>query len=237
MAEEPRKGDPNPGGEPALRKPGGQPDPTGPNNPGPRESGMGTGGPGPDRGPIFQGHVDMAKAMGGGDAGVGGGPQGGTVPDGTGADTSGTTPAKRIEPSAEDKAKGVEEQHLVNVAGDPRIARDAALPGSSGEGSRAVGQAGSGSTTEVPGGLASHAAGATEGTVGGSAGLGVGGPTPGISPIADAGARGAGARDTRTREGGAMAEKDKGAEMGGQGSGGMSPTNSPGSVGGGNAGG
>ncbi len=241
MAEEPRKCDPNPGGEPALRKPDSQLEPTGPDNPGPRASGMGTGGPGPERGPIFQGHVDMAKAMGGDSAGVGGGPQGGTVPEGSGADTSGTTPAKRIEPSAEDKARGVEEQHVVNVAGDPRIARDAALPGSAGEGSRVVGAAGSGSTTEVPGGLPSNATGASEGMVGGSAGLGVGGPTPGTSPIADAGARGAGARDTRTREGGAMAEKDKAAEMGGQGSGGMSPTNSPGPVGrpggGGDAGG
>lgn len=232
MAQEPRQGDPNPNGEPALRKPDSQLEPTGPDNPGPRASGMGTGGPGPDRGPVFQGHVDLGKAMGGGDAGVAEGPGGGKVPEGTGADTSGTTPAKRIEPSAQDRAEGVEEQHVANVAGDPRIARDAALPGSAGEGSGAVGRAGSGSTTDVPGGLASNAAGASEGTVGGSSGLGVGGPTPGTTPVADAGARGAGVRDTRTREGGAMAEKDKGAEMGG-----MSPAESPGQVGGGRSGG
>lgn len=235
--------------------------PDAPPEAGPRDSAMGTGRPGPERGPVFQGHVDLGRTVVGGEpAGVGGtGPglrgtpgAGGSGPEGKAADataggpatpatggaagstgttgygsgatghpaeaTGGEAPAKdrAIEPSPEDRARGVVSQRSVSVLGASTAARDARAAGGGFADSGAVGASGSGSTSDVPGGRGwaeDDVPGSGGGTVGGTSGIGAGGPVPSGDPFGAQRGRGGGARDTaggagdtRTPEGGALAD-------------------------------
>lgn len=223
--------------------------PDAPPEAGPRDSAMGTGRPAPERGPVFQGHVDLGRTVVGGEpAGVGGtGPglrgtpgAGGSGPEGKAADAAagGEAPAedRAIEPSPEDRARGVVSQRSVSVLGASTAARDARAAGGGFADSGAVGASGSGSTSDVPGGRGGaedDVPGSGGGTVGGTSGIGAGGPVPSGDPFGAQGGRSGGARDTagsagdtRTPEGGALAD-----HLRRQDSRRMSPAESPGQPG------
>lgn len=163
------------------------------NGPGPQDNAMGTGAPGPDGG-RQSGRDHDPGVQGGGTTGTTGFGNSATGRPGFAREGQ-TEEPQRVEPSPEDKARGVKEEHAVSIlSGQNSAARDAGLPGSAGSGSSREGDAGSGSTV---GGPATIGPDVGRGTVGGTRGQGVGGTVPAPDPIADSPARGAGVPNNR----------------------------------------
>ena len=192
-----------------------------PGNPGGPARGMGgTGGPGPAADVTASGGpATPAPAAGGaegsGGTGIGGSEDGTTGVVGmgggamghpagaTGGATAQDAPGREVPISAEDRARGVVEQRKVSAAGTAAAAREASVLNTGGGPSGQLGASGSGSTTNVPGGVPGLPD--NGGTIGGTPGVGVGGPTPVDSPlgearVGDVGVRGAGVRDDKTEQ-------------------------------------
>ncbi|HYE50543.1 MAG TPA: hypothetical protein VEB20_13200 [Azospirillaceae bacterium] len=216
LFRDPQGGSGAAGGPSGAEEPRGTPGAGGTGGPGAAADVQGAGGPAaPNPG--------AGGAQGGAGPGVGGSLGGTTGTSGYGSSATGHPGAaaagdvggRDMPVSREDRARGVVEQRVVSVAGNNAAARDAQGLGSGAGSSDMTGKYGSGSTTGVPGGNPNAISGG-EGMVG--QGLGVEGPTPQASPVADAGVVGAGARDeatargergTGTPEGRAMAEHNK----------------------------
>lgn len=222
--------------------------------PSPRESGMGTGAPTDRRDSPFKGEpFDLSQTIrGGAPAGAGGMPDpsghrgiggsGGTDQAGAGALPGRETPTAGgqdiglpVEPAPDERAQGVVEQRTVNIlAGQNELAAGAGAAGGTGVGtSGAVGSGGAGASTSTDdpgqGGLPE-----ASGPVGGTTGLGAGGPTdmPGSpAPSVSDSQRGEGT-GRQTAAGRAVGDFEKARAEG------QTPTDTnAGPVGGGNAGG